>query len=65
VIAVAKEPVRLFRLFASNDLGNERVRAVLVADEMDCGPSYTNRIIRQASRIAADSFAATFGWQRH
>ena len=59
-ISVAKEPVRLF---ASIDLGNERVRAVLDADEMDHGPSHTSRIIRQASRTGAVSFAATFRWQ--
>jgi len=56
---VAKE---LFRLFASVDLV-ETVRDVLVADEMDHGQSYTSHIIRQASRIGADSFAATFRWR--
>lgn len=57
-IAVTTEPVRLF---ASIDVGNERV--VSVADEMGHGPSYTGCVIRHHSKIGADSFTATFRWQ--
>lgn len=59
-IAVTTEPVRLF---TSIDQGNEKLRALLVADEMGHGPSYIGRVIRQASRIGADSFTATFRGQ--